>query len=272
MVIKKTVDTSVSDMEGAADKQERLRGKKEPLLTELGDEGRRKHKRQHNVAYKHHHEKDFRATIRSKDIDGVNVFGRMADKAGEAGSPNTENSGLLSLFHLLNHRVIFPFTPTITIGGHATYDEYSFPHTVYKYNAFKNAAPDDIQIVGLFVAQTSKEAEYLLAVMHFFRTLTKSYFGDSGANAVQPGTPPPVLFFNYMGKFQFRDVPVVISDYNYILEPDIDYIEVHGRDTRVPTEVTITVNLKHYYNPKLIRDTFDLEKFRTGELVTKGFV
>ena len=233
-------------------------------------------------AYYHDHEKDPRATLRAKDPEGLHVFGKILNSIGSANEEDmpavedpasTQNlSGLLNLFHLIHHRVIFPFTPTITIGGRATYDDYSFTHTNYKYHAYDKSAPDDIQIVADFVAQTPKEAEYLLGVMHFFRTLTKSYFGNPREGSLRPGTPPPVLFFNYMGKYQFNDVPVVISDYSYLLEPDIDYVEVHGRDTRVPSEIHMTINLKHFYNPKRLRDEFDLETFRTGSLITKGYV
>lgn len=232
--------------------------------------------------YFHDHEKDPRATLRAKDVNGVNVFGKIRDsieRVGQEDIPDTEGipstknlSGLLNLFHLIHHRVIFPFTPTVTIGGHATYEDYSFTHTNYKYHAYDKSAPDDIQIVADFVAQTPKEAEYLLGVMHFLRTLTKSYFGNPQKGSLRPGTPPPVLLFNYMGKYQFNDVPVVISDYSYILEPDIDYVDVHGRDTRVPSEIHMTINLKHFYNPKSLRDEFDLDAFRTGSLITKGFV
>jgi hypothetical protein len=236
----------------------------------------------HTNAYYHDHERDYRCTIRAKDPDGLYVFGvassKIKPKAKKDADENalgdtTSRAGLMSLFHLINHRVIFPFTPTVTIGGNAEYDEYAFTHTNYKYHAFDRSAPDDIQVIGVFTAQTPKEAEYLLAVMHFLRTLTKSFFGKGNDEAsILPGTPPPVMLFNYMGKYQFNDVPVVLSNYSFILEPDIDYVDVNSRDTRVPSEVTITINLKPYYNPKQLRDEFDLESFRRGGLITKGYI
>lgn len=234
------------------------------------------HNHSKDIRVFHDHDSDHRATLRAKDAFGQSAFGLVRDKAIKTATSDIEiqkaNSGLLTLFHFIGHRVIFPFTPAITIGGHATYEEYSFTHSNYKYHAYDSSAPEDIQIVAQFVAQTQREAEYLLGVMHFLRTLTKSYFGrPHDKQQFPPGTPPPVLLFNYMGKFQFNDVPVVIADYSYVLEPDIDYVEVHGRNTRVPSEVMISVTLKHFYNTKKLRE-FDLEKFRTGELITKGFI
>lgn len=257
------------------------------LVSGLNVDVLNKHSGDHSLAvkgtaYYHDHETDYRCTIRAKDPDGLHVFGRASrlidpkaktDASGHSLEDSTSRAGLMSLFHLINHRIIFPFTPTITIGGNAEYDEYALTHTNYKYHAFSRSSPDDIQIIGVFTAQTPREAEYLLAVMHFLRTITKSFFGKGNAeSSILPGTPPPVMLFNYMGKYQFNDVPVVLSNYTYILEPDIDYVEVDSRDTRVPSEVTITVNLKPYYNPKQLRDNFDLELFRRGDLITKGYI
>ena len=168
-------------------------------------------------------------------------------------------------------RLIFPYTPTIQVGGGADYEQYSYTHTNYNYNAYNRSAPSEITITGDFTAQTTSEAAYLLAVMHFFRSVTKSYFGASTPE--RSGTPPPVVLFNYLGQYMFNDVPVIIKNYAYTLQPDVSYIEVPFKNTSVPTYVNITVTIEASYPPKSIRDEFNLDDFRSGSLVRdKGFI
>jgi len=164
----------------------------------------------------------------------------------------------------------FPFTPTVTTGGVADYEEYTFTHAQYRYNAYTRSYPTEIVINGDFTAQTQDEARYLLAVMHFLKSATKGYFGSS--NTTRAGTPPPVLLFNYLGDNQFKNVPVIIKNFNYTLEPNIDYVPVlvnndPNRKSWVPTKVNILVTVDTYYNPRMLRDTFDLDKFLTGKLL-----
>jgi hypothetical protein len=78
----------------------------------------------------------------------------------------------------------------------------------------------DIQIRGTFTAQDTTEADYLLAVIHFFRSATKMFYGQDA----QRGVPPPVCLLNGLGQYQFSDHPVVISSFNYTLPNDVDYI------------------------------------------------
>lgn len=177
--------------------------------------------------------------------------------------------------------IIFPYTPTVSTGAQASYEEYKMTHSIYKYNAFQNSDTDVITITGDFTAQTQSEAQYLLAVMHFLRTSTKAYFGAQGDSAsayskLRTGTPPPVLLFNYLGQYQFKNVPVIIKQFNYVLEPGVDYVRVYplagAQETYVPSWVSISVVLDTQYNTKKIRNEFDLDQFRQGKLIDKGFI
>lgn len=173
--------------------------------------------------------------------------------------------------------LVFPFTPVVTYSGTVDYESYDFTHTNYKYNTFTKAYPSEITLTGTFTAQTTSEAAYMLAAMHFLRATTKSYFGAQGpsssdATKSKSGTPPPILLFDYLGQYMFQKVPVIITQFTYTLESDVDYVLVVGRDTRVPTQIEITVTLETQYNTKVLRDNFDLDKFRSGELLNKGFI
>ncbi|HEY6435360.1 MAG TPA: hypothetical protein VIY47_02130, partial [Ignavibacteriaceae bacterium] len=107
--------------------------------------------------------------------------------------------------------VLFPYTPSISTGSVAEYENTPYVHSNYTYNSYVRSYPKPISITAEFTAQSNDEALYLLSVIHFFRSVTKSYFGVTPYN--KAGTPPPVLIFNYMGEFQFNNVPVVVKSF-----------------------------------------------------------
>jgi hypothetical protein len=117
--------------------------------------------------------------------------------------------------------VIFPYTPNITTTYSANYEQYDLVHSNYRGLFYKISRVGDIQIRGTFTAQDTTEADYLLAVIHFFRSATKMFYG---ATDPQRGVPPPVCLLNGFGQYQFSDHPVVISSFNYTLPNDVDYI------------------------------------------------
>jgi hypothetical protein len=118
--------------------------------------------------------------------------------------------------------VIFPYTPNISISYSANYDATELIHSNYKVYQYKNSNVDNINITCDFTAQDTYEANYLLAVIHFFRSVTKMFYGQD--NGPKPGTPPPLCFLIGMGEFQFNDHPLAITSFNYSLPSDVDYI------------------------------------------------
>ncbi len=120
--------------------------------------------------------------------------------------------------------VIFPYTPNIQITYAANYDATEPTHSNYKIHQYKNSAVDTINITCDFTAQDTAEATYLLAVIHFFKTVTKMFYGMDGT-PVKAGTPPPLCFLHGLGAFQFDNHPIVITNFNYILPTDVDYIK-----------------------------------------------
>jgi hypothetical protein len=204
---------------------------------------------------------DPRARIYAKPQGSEYVFG-----------PNTEDNILRPL---IARGLVFAYTPNVTGGGSADYDEYSFTHSNYKYSAYNKSAPTEITIDGPFTAQTNDEARYLLAVLHFLKSATKSYFGVSDGN--RAGTPPPVMLFDYLGETMYKKTPVILKSYQYTLDNDVDYVLVKGWDTYVPAKMMLSITLDFYYNPKVLRDKFSLSDFQQGKYLgvkgkTGGFV
>ena len=116
--------------------------------------------------------------------------------------------------------VVFPYTPTIQTVYKANYSQYDLTHSNYRGYFYQGSAVEDITINATFTAQDSNEANYLLAVIHFFRSATKMFYGQ-GPNT---GTPPPLVFLQGLGEYQFNLAPCVIASFNYNLPNDVDYI------------------------------------------------
>jgi hypothetical protein len=121
--------------------------------------------------------------------------------------------------------VIFPYTPTIQVQYGAHYDATDLTHSNYKVYQYKNSSVDNISITADFTAQDTYEARYLLAVIHFFRSVTKMFYG----NDLDPrnGTPPPLCYITGLGEFQFNQHPLAITNFTYTLPNDVDYIRAN---------------------------------------------
>lgn len=116
--------------------------------------------------------------------------------------------------------VIFPYMPKIDTSYTATYDPYSLTHSNHKGYFYKSSSVGAVNLTGTFTAQDTVEAGYLLAVIHFFRSVTKMFYGQDA----QRGAPPPLVFLTGIGLYQFSGHPCVVTSFNYTLPTDVDYI------------------------------------------------
>jgi hypothetical protein len=127
--------------------------------------------------------------------------------------------GILAPLNATNG-VIFPYTPKIDIGYKATYSNSDLTHSNYTNYFYQSSSVGTVRISGTFTAQDTVEANYLLAVIHFFRSATKMFYGQDA----QRGAPPPLLFVTGMGEYQFNNHACVLTNFEYSLPADVDYI------------------------------------------------
>jgi hypothetical protein len=118
--------------------------------------------------------------------------------------------------------VVFPYTPLINTSYSAKYDPYDLTHSNYRGYFYRGSQVSDISIQATFTAQDTREAEYVLAVIHFFRSATKMFYGQDQ----QRGAPPPLVYLRGYGEYQFNDHACVISNFQYNLPNDVDYIAI----------------------------------------------
>lgn len=144
--------------------------------------------------------------------------------------------------------VIFPYTPKITVTHVANYSPAAMVHSNYHQQFFSDSQVSDIVISGDFTAQSIDEGQYLLAVIYFFRSATKMFFGQ-GENA---GNPPPLVFLNGYGDQYFPNVPCVITNFSQDMPDDVDYIEVpttNGASSEREVEVRQQPQTRFVTNP-----------------------
>ena len=126
--------------------------------------------------------------------------------------------------------VVFPYMPNITTSYNANYDQTDLTHSNYRGQFYKSSYVGDINISGEFTAQDTAEANYLLAVIHFFRSVTKMFYGAKDSFR---GTPPPLVYLIGLGQYQFNNQPCVVRTFNYSMPNNCDYIRTKPNNYNV---------------------------------------
>ena len=121
--------------------------------------------------------------------------------------------------------VVFPYTPKINTSYSATYSATDLTHSNYKGYFYQGSSVGEVKISAAFTAQDTFEANYLLAVIHFFRSVTKMFYGQ---DQQYRGAPPPLVFLQGLGEYQFNLHPCVVSQFDYVLPDDVDYIRARS--------------------------------------------
>jgi hypothetical protein len=160
--------------------------------------------------------KDWRVRLSLSDAPEVNYLYRAP------------NPGILNPLNATNG-VLFPYTPTIGVNYTASYNPTELVHSNYKVFQYSSSSIDSITLSCDFTAQSTYEADYLLAVIHFFRSATKMFYGQD--ENPRRGTPPPLCYIYGMGSYQFAGQPLAISQFSYNLPNNVDYIKTSSTST-----------------------------------------
>jgi len=166
--------------------------------------------------------------------------------------------------------VIFPYIPRITIAHNANYETQALTHSNYPLHAYSSSQVSTITISGQFTAQTRQEADYVLAVIMFFRAATKMFWG----NDEHAGQPPPILYLDGFGDNYFPHVPVVLKSFNNELPDDVDYIRTTDGTDRIASLSTMSISVEPIYSRSKVHNEFTLAAFARGTLIggNGGFI
>jgi hypothetical protein len=138
-----------------------------------------------------------------------------------ANAPSFQNSSVLAPLKQAGG-LVFPYTPSINIASSAKYSQIQTTHTNYTFQAFQHSEPGTITITAPMNVEDSTQGLYWIAAVHYLRSLTKMF---SGSDALA-GNPPPVIFLNGYGNYVFKNIPVVVTQFQTTLSNDCDYIAV----------------------------------------------
>ena len=190
--------------------------------------------------------------------------------------------------------VIFPLTPSIIIQHAASYNAMAVTHNNYPFYAYSSSEVPSFTITGEFPVQNYEDAQYWVAMLHFFRSVTKMFFG--GDDALK-GNPPPILQLNGYGNHVFNNVPVVVTNFNVDMRADVDYIcttqnmrageggvnlqalysdlnpglvsNPDNNSTWAPALSTVTIQLQPIYSRESVKK-FNMRDFVNGNLSGGG--
>lgn len=145
---------------------------------------------------------------------------------------NAPSPGILEPLRNTNG-VLFPYTPQISSTYRANYTSYDLTHSNYKGYFYQNSYVEGVSLSCTFTAQDTFEATYLLAVIHFFRSVTKMFYGQ---DTQFRGSPPPIVYLSGLGDYQFGAASsgspsgqsCVVSSFAYNLPKDVDYIRANS--------------------------------------------
>jgi hypothetical protein len=147
--------------------------------------------------------------------------------------------------------VIFPYTPAISVTYSAGYDPSDLVHSNYKVYQYKGSSVDTVSITADFTAQDTTEANYLLAVIHFFRSVTKMFYGqDQNPNN---GVPPPLCYLSGFGAYTFDAHPLVVTNFTYATPTDVDYIRAGSQTNQPGVNVAQQNNIVNSFVPSVVR-------------------
>lgn len=180
--------------------------------------------------------------------------------------------------------VIFPYTPSLTVTHTAKYGSTPLTHSNYSSYFYEGSEVASISINGEFTVQNIKEGQYLMAVIQFFRTVTKMFFG-ADQNA---GSPPPLVFLDGFGAAYLPHVPCVVTAFSHTMPGEVDYVSIPvgaklnstglqlpttvnlGGPVRLPTSSTVNITLQPVYSRQNIARNFTLDRFSRGALIQNG--
>jgi hypothetical protein len=147
--------------------------------------------------------------------------------------------------------VIFPYTPAISVTYSAGYDPSDLIHSNYKVYQYKGSSVDTVSITADFTAQDTTEANYLLAVIHFFRSVTKMFYGqDQNPNN---GVPPPLCYLSGFGAYTFDAHRLVVTNFTYATPTEVDYIRAGSQTNQPGVNVAQQNSIVNSFVPSVLR-------------------
>lgn len=189
-----------------------------------------------------------------------------------------DDSSQLLYSHFGNTRgLVFPYTPDIEFQHTVNYEETDILHSNLAVQHYKNTPPPTISLKADFTADTPENGEYMYAVIHFLRSISKCEFGETVAayssitgsgSGNREAVPPPILYLNGWGNL-IDNIPVVVKSFGIGLGKDKHYVNVAKYNVWLPTDITISIQMSIQFNLDMYKHLFDLNDYKNTVLFNK---
>lgn len=173
--------------------------------------------------------------------------------------------------------LVFPYTPDIDFNHQVNYEETDILHSNLSVQHYKNTPPPNISLKADFTADTPENGEYMYAVIHFLRSISKCEFGETVAayssitgsgSGNREAVPPPTLYLNGWGNL-IDNIPVVVKSFGIGLGKDKHYVNVAKYNVWLPTDITISIQMSIQFNLDMYKQLFDLNDYKNMVLFNK---
>lgn len=221
---------------------------------------------------------EFMSSVRSRGLPpGAETGSSVSVTAGAAWKDDTDWRVMLSLPSIKTYkdskilkplynvgRLIFPLTPSVTIGYTANYGTVSPIHSNYPFLNYEHSSTDEISISADWAVETQLDGKYWLASKQLLNSLTKMFYGDGEF----VGAPPPIVKLYGYGDHIFPGVPVVVRSFSMNLTKEVDYVRIIYDNEKyyVPSFSTWDIKLSVVYSRDTVRK-FNLADFVSGKLL-----
>lgn len=168
--------------------------------------------------------------------------------------------------------VVFDVMPSISESQSAQYDTVDIIHHPGAILKYKGTAAREWQITADFVSRTVEEATENLRRLNLIRSWVMPFYGVGTGTAYpdQLGGPPQILKFYGFGPKMIGEASVVLSNFSWTFEPEIDYIfagdSLENR-TPFPVHIRVQLSLSETWSPKQFTQ-FNLKDYREGNMPT----
>tara|TARA_B100000035_G_C21003868_1_gene556255 strand:- start:407 stop:1198 length:792 start_codon:yes stop_codon:yes gene_type:complete len=185
------------------------------------------------------------------------------------------SSPILEPLQMTDWYCVFPVTPQIQLVSSANYDTLAPIHSNYPFPQYMQSQVEDMSIAGNFPVQSESDGMYWVAAVHFFRSLTKMFYGESA----EKGSPPPLVKLSGYGDYVLPNVPVVVTNFSFDLSNNVDYLKVNtgkfgeysSTYQMVPTNSLLSIQVKPTYSRAKVAE-FNMDNFILGNEAQKGFI
>lgn len=177
--------------------------------------------------------------------------------------------------------MLFPYTPSITFTQGVDYMALQLTHSNTDYQAYTRTPSVKIGVTGKFTVQNQAEGAYAMAVLHFLRVVSKSYFGVADAATNNAGMPPPVLLLSGYGNLMFgasgsgSGLRVILTNHSWSFDDSVDYILVQSGawTVKLPAMFSVQCDLTVVQTPNRMMNTFSFSAFASGSLLgSQGWI